>query len=74
MADDRPKNKIVRGADGGLYFLGGGGEPRKLTPSEAEKLTKILQDAEKDLADTVKDQIPSLKTDPCIFIVLSENE
>jgi hypothetical protein len=73
MAGEGPKNKIVRGADGGLYFVGEGGEPRKLTPSEAEKLTKILQDAEKNLADSVKKEIPSI-ADPGIFIVLSEDE
>jgi hypothetical protein len=72
MADDRPKNKIVRGADGELYLLSEGEAPKKLAPDEAQKLTKILQDAEKDLSDTVKKQIPSM--DAAIFLVLPEVE
>ena len=73
QAGERRKNKIVRGADGGLYLLGGGRAPRKLTPNETRKLTKILQDAENDVSDRVKKQIPSM-VEPCIFIVHSEVE
>jgi hypothetical protein len=71
MADDRPKKKIVRGADGELYLLSEGEAPKKLAPDEAQKLTKILQDAEKDLLDSVKNQIPSMG-DAAIFLVLPE--
>ena len=73
QAGKRRKHKIVRGADGGLYLLGGGGAPRKLTPNETRKLTKILQDAEKDVSDRVKKQIPTM-VEPCIYLVHSEGE
>ena len=67
------KNRIVRGADGALYLLGGGQAPRKLTPDETQKLTNILHDAEKEVSDRVKTQIPSM-VEPCIFITHSESE
>jgi hypothetical protein len=69
----RRKNTIVRGPDGGLYLLGGAGAPRKLTPNEAQKLTKILQDTEDDVSDRVKTQIPTM-VEPCIFLVHSQSE
>jgi len=56
-----------------LYLLGGAGAPRKLTPNEAQKLTKILQDAEDDVSDRVKTQIPTM-VEPCIFLVHSQGE
>jgi len=72
QAGKRPKKKIVRGADGGLYLHSEGSPPKKLAPNEARKLTKILRDAENDLSDRVKKQIPTM--DAAIFLVLPEVE
>jgi len=73
QAGKRRKHKIVRGADGGLYMLGGGGVPRKLTANETQKLTKILQDTESDVSERVKKEIPTM-VEPCIYLVHSEGE
>jgi hypothetical protein len=73
QAGQNPEKKIVRGADGELYLVSEGEAPKKLTPDEAQKLTKILQDAQNDLLDSVKNQIPSIG-DSAIFIVLPEDK
>jgi hypothetical protein len=73
QAGGTPKKKIVRGADGELYLLIEGEAPKKLAPDEAQKLTKILQDAQNHLLDSVKNQIPSIG-DSAIFIVLPEDK
>jgi hypothetical protein len=57
MAKHQCKNTAVRGPDGALYILSKTAPPVKMTEDEAQKLTKILEDAKPKLEAILKEEI-----------------